>query len=58
MSKKQTTKKTTPKKTFWVYEDLNGKEYISENYCVHTRKVQSTSLTGAKKLINKKDENI
>ena len=58
MSKKQTTKKATPKKTFWVYENLEGTEFLSELYCVHTRKVEATSLVQAKKLINKKDEKI
>ena len=56
MNKK--TKKTQPKKTFWVYKNLEGTEFLSELYCVHTRKVEATSLVQAKKLINKKDEKI
>ena len=58
MKKKPTTKKTTPKKTYWVYKNLEGTEFISELYCVHTRKVEATSLAQAKKLINKGDEGV
>lgn len=52
-TKKPTVKKVTPKKTFWVYENNAGVEFISEVYCVHTRKVEATSISTALKLINK-----
>ncbi len=47
---KPTVKK--PKKIYYVYENLEGKEFLSELRVIHTRKIEATSLTAAKKQIN------
>lgn len=48
---KPTVKKT--KQTYYVYENAEGKEFIAVNRVIHTRKIEATSLTAAKKQINK-----
>lgn len=53
--KPKAKRKPQPKRTYYVYEDVDGKEYVTDyRLAVYTRKIEAVSLISANKLINKK----